>query len=64
MAVRVVDDVLHLLVGQFAKAGENEHEIGCVECVEPGNIGLLFGIDFTGFWVDGEQNRAVEAGVS
>ena len=53
--------MLHLLVGQFPKAGEDQHQVGRIERLETGNVGLVLGIDFTGFGVDREEDRAVEA---
>ena len=59
--IDVVDNVLHLFVGQFPEAGENQHQVGRIERIETGNVGLVLGIDFAGLGVDREQHRAVEA---
>src|SRR6478672_7301632 len=73
----VTDDVLHLLVGQVAKASEDHHQVGRVERFEARNVADV-GINLTDLcsakaWglaaggrklaaiFDGEQNGAFEA---
>lgn len=59
--VYVFDDILHLVVGQVAKAGENHHQVGGPKRLEAGDVVIDLGIDGSVFGIDGEENRALEA---
>ena len=58
--IRVVDDVLHLLVGQFAKPREQHHQVGRVQGRQSRDVIKRFRIDFARGFVDGKQDRAFE----
>src|ERR1700748_3452097 len=62
--VNVIDNVLHLVVGQIAKTSQDHQQIGRVERFQAGNIVQLIGIDRAVFRIDGKQNGALEAMVS
>ena len=53
----VIDNVLHLLVGQFAEAGEEHQQVGRIEGFQPGDV-LRTGIDQSGLRIDGEEHGA------
>ena len=50
--------MLHLFVGQFAKAGEDHQQVGRIEGFQSGNV-LRSGIDEAGLRIDGEQHRTL-----
>lgn len=56
-----VDDVDHLIVGEFAKAEEHNHHVGVIQEMETGDIGLADWIDEAGVRIDGEEDGAFEA---
>ena len=56
----VVDDVLHLVVGQVAEAGEEDHQVGRLERLQAGDVVATVGVDRP-VLVDREQHRALEA---
>ena len=58
--VGVVNDLLHLGVGQFTKAGEEHHEIGVGQGIQAGNVVQGGGVDFATFLVDGEEHGTRE----
>ena len=58
--VSEVDDVFHLLVRKLAKTKKQDHQVSRVEGLQPGNVGLVVGLDHTGFGVDGKQHGAFE----
>ena len=57
----VVDDVLHLVVGQVAEAGEDDHQVGRLERLQAGDVVVAVGVDRAVLGIDGEQDGAVEA---
>ena len=57
----VVDDVLHLFVGQVAEAGEDDHQVGGLQRFQAGDVVRLIGVDGAVLGVDGKQHGAFEA---
>lgn len=57
----VVGDMLHLIVGKIAEAGQDDHEIGGVERLEARDIVETVGVDGAVIRVDGEQDSASKA---
>ena len=41
----VVHDVLHLRIGKVAESDQHDHQIGVVQGLEPGNVGVQIGLD-------------------
>ena len=58
--LHIVDDVLHLIVRQIAEPGGDNHQVGCVESLESGDVVVLVGVDLTAGGVDREQDRTFE----
>ena len=56
----VVDDVLHLLVGKFAKTCGDHHQVGVRERFEARDVRLLLRVDRPGLGVYREQHDALE----
>ena len=56
----VIDNMLHLLVRQFAKAGEDHQQVGRIEGFQPRDV-LRAGIDEAGLRIDGKEHRALAA---
>ena len=56
----VIDNVLHLFVGQLAKAGEDHQQVGRVEGFQSGDV-LRAGIDQPGLGIDGEEHGTLAA---
>jgi hypothetical protein len=57
----VVDNVLHLDVGQIAESREQDHQVGRVEGFQSWDVVALIRIDGAILWVNREQHRAIEA---
>ena len=57
----VIHDVLHLAIGQVAKAGEDDEEIGGVQRLQAGDVVETIRIDRAVLGIDGEKDRAAEA---
>ena len=58
--VEVVLEVLHLFLRKVLEAQEDDHEVGCFQGLEAGDIGAS-GLDEAGLLVGGEENAALEA---
>src|SRR3546814_157028 len=43
----VVIDIMHLFRRELTEPSEDDHQVGMFQGLEPGNVGLLIGIDFT-----------------
>ena len=57
----VIDDVLHLLVGQIAEAREDDHQVGRLERLQAGDVVVAGSGLIVPSLVDGEQHGALEA---
>src|SRR5262249_40128615 len=55
----VIDDVLHLLVGQVAEAREDDHQVGGLQRLQAGDVLLVVRVD-RAVRIDGEQDGALE----
>ena len=59
--VGVINDEFHLVIGELAKAGEKDHEVGFLEGFETGDVIDSLGVNLSGFLVDGKKDGAFEA---
>ena len=59
--LEVAIDRLHLLVGKDPPAGLDEHQVGVVQVLGPGDVGVDVRIDDPGLGIDGKQHGATEA---
>ena len=58
--VQVVHKIFHLIVRQFAKTQQHDHQVGLFQRFHPHNIGLVVRIDRSIPRIDGEEHRALE----
>ena len=56
----VVDDVLHVLVGELPEPQEEDQHVRRVDGGQPRDVGLVVRVDDAGLWVLGEEHRAAE----
>ena len=54
----VIHDVLHLLVGQRAEPGEDDHQVGVVQGLQARDVVVGVRVDLAGLLVDGEEDGA------
>ena len=56
----VIDDMLHLIVGQIAKPRRNDHQVGGLQGFQTRDVIVDVGIDVARRGIDGKHDRTLK----